>query len=57
VKRLRQGETDILIVPKEVFLGYVDFPSDLLFSDRYVCALDADNPDVGMSITMQEFSA
>ncbi|MET4538426.1 DNA-binding transcriptional LysR family regulator [Arthrobacter bambusae] len=56
-KRLRQGETDILIMPKEVFLEYVDFPNELLFSDRYVCAVDANNPDVGTSITIGEFSA
>ena len=55
--RLRHGETDFLIMPREVFLGYVDFPNELLFSDRYVCAVDADNPDVGASITMQQFSA
>ena len=54
--RLRRGETDFLIMPKEVFLGYVDFPNELLFSDRYVCAVDANNPDVGVAITMQQFS-
>ncbi|MFE4754952.1 LysR family transcriptional regulator [Streptomyces mirabilis] len=54
---LSRGETDLLIIPKDVFPGYADLPHTDLFSDRYVCAVDADNKDVGDTLTRADFEA
>lgn len=53
---LGRGDTDFLIMPREVFPKHVDFPHEFLFRDRYVCAADVDNQDVGSSITLEQFS-
>ena len=55
--RIRRGETDLLILPKDVFPQYRDFPHKPLFSDRYVCAVDASNPDVKGALTLAQVSA
>lgn len=55
--QLRRNLADLLIVPREVLGQAHDFPSSPLFSDRYVCAVGRDNPDVGDTITLDQFSA
>lgn len=55
-ERLRRGDTDLMIMPKEVFPAYASFPHQTLFSDRYICAVDADNTDVGDTLTAEQFS-
>jgi DNA-binding transcriptional LysR family regulator len=55
--RLRRGEVDVVIVPREVFPRYTDFCHLELFTDEWVCAVDADHPGVGTTITIEQFSA
>lgn len=54
---LRRDLADLIVLPSEV-LGP---PGELcvlpLFGDRYLCAVDRDNPDVGDTITLEQFSA
>lgn len=42
---LHTDQADIVIEPREL-IGDTDFPSRHLFSDRWLCAVDADNPHV-----------
>ncbi|MCK6208962.1 LysR family transcriptional regulator [Georgenia sp. EYE_87] len=56
VDRLRRHETDLLIMPKEVFPGHTRYPHQALFVDRYVCAVDADNPDIAVELDLETFS-
>ena len=55
--RLRRGQVDLLLIPREVLVNYRDFPHRLLFQDRFVLAVDADNDSVGNSISLEEFSS
>ena len=55
-ERLRRNQADIVIVPREVFPRYTDFSHEVLFTDEWVCAVDADHPDVGPSISVEQFS-
>ena len=57
VERLARGRVDLVVLPREVFGPWRDYPHLPLFSDRFVCAVDADNDEVGSSITLGEFSA
>jgi DNA-binding transcriptional LysR family regulator len=54
--RLRKNEVDLLIMPREAVEGRVDFPYQPLYRDRYVVALDRGHPDVGDTITLEQFS-
>jgi DNA-binding transcriptional LysR family regulator len=54
---LRNNRADLLITAKEAFPGYVEFPHQFLFQDRYVCAADASHPDLGENITLEQFKA
>jgi DNA-binding transcriptional LysR family regulator len=55
--RLRTGSADVLILPREIAGGAsVRFPHVPLFTDRHVCAVSADNPDVGAAISLEQFS-
>jgi DNA-binding transcriptional LysR family regulator len=54
---LRRNHVDAVIVPREVFPRYTEFCHQELFCDEWVCAVDADHPDVGDTITLEEFSA
>jgi len=56
--QLRDGRADLLIIPREIIRDDgARFPHTRLFSDRHVCAVAADNPEVGDSIGVEEFSA
>lgn len=55
--RLRRGSVDLAILPAEVAGAVAGLPSAELFSDRYVCAVDADNPQVGDTMTVEAFHA
>ena len=57
VERLARGLVDLVVMPKEVFSPYRDCPNLPLFSDRFVCAVDADNDQVGATVSLEEFSA
>ncbi|MEV4644999.1 LysR family transcriptional regulator [Saccharopolyspora sp. NPDC049357] len=54
--RLERGDTDLLVLPQDVYPAHQQFPNDLLFRDRYVAVVDAENSDVGASLTLDEFS-
>ena len=55
--RLRAGSADVVILPREIAGGAsVRFPHVPLFTDRHVCAVSADNPDVGATISLEQFS-
>lgn len=57
VEELRQNKVDLLITAREAFPRHVEFPNEELFTDRYVCAVDADHPQIGEEITLDEFQA
>lgn len=54
-EELRQNKVDLLITAKEAFPRHIDFPHKDLFTDRYVCAVDADHPIVRNAITLDQF--
>ena len=52
---LHTDQADLVIEPREL-LGETDFPSRHLFGDRWLCAVDADNPHVPTSrITWEQY--
>lgn len=52
---LRAGEVDLVIEPYEL-LGGDEFPCRSLFTDRWLCAVDADNPHVpNQGISREEY--
>jgi DNA-binding transcriptional LysR family regulator len=52
--QLSEDTIDLLIMPSEV---PASFPSQVLFEDRWVCAVCAHNPDVGPHMTEKEYLA
>ena len=57
LEQLRTGRADLLILPREIVGGdSARFRHLPLFTDRHVCAVSADNPDVGDTISLDEFS-
>jgi DNA-binding transcriptional LysR family regulator len=56
IERLRRGESDLLIVPREVAGEVGKLGMSPLFTDRFVLAVGADNPNVGETITLEDFS-
>lgn len=55
VEEFRQNKVDLLITAREAFPEHVEFPHETLFSDRFVCAVDANHPEVGDSISLDQF--
>jgi DNA-binding transcriptional LysR family regulator len=55
--RLRRNQVDVVIIPREVFPSYADFGHQTLFSDHWVCAVDAEHPEVTDRITPEQFSS
>lgn len=54
-KLLQADQADLVVEPREL-LGDTDFPTRHLFSDRWLCAVDADNPHVPKSrITLEKY--
>lgn len=59
VERIRRHQADLLLLPREAFARFApveDFPHRVLFQDRYVCAVDADHPEVRDEITLEQFT-
>lgn len=54
-EQLRQNRLDLLILPREALPSYRDFPHSALFSDRYLCAVDKDHPEIGDTISLETF--
>lgn len=57
VERLRQGRSELAIMPREAFTSYREFSHVPLFDDTFVVAVDAGNPVVGTTISREEFSS
>ena len=55
-ERLARHQVDLLIAPTQVFPGYVDYRHEMLYRDRHLVAVDARNPEVGDSISVEQFS-
>ena len=56
--QLRRGLTDFVILPSDVAAPHTrHLPHEELFRDRYVVAVDRDNPAVGDSIDMATFNS
>lgn len=53
--QLRRGDVDMVIVPRELSGQRLTFPHEPLFTDRYVLVVDRNHPDVGDTVTLDEF--
>jgi DNA-binding transcriptional LysR family regulator len=53
---LRRDRIDLAIVPRELMPERVGLPHEELFRDRYICAVDADNDEVGDALTTEQFT-
>ena len=52
---LKTGQADMVIEPRELFAD-IKFPSQVLFGDRWLCAVDAKNPHVRNNrLTMKQY--
>ena len=56
VADLRRDQVDLALVPAEIMPERLGLPRVELFTDRYVCAVAADNPAVGDTLTVEEFT-
>jgi DNA-binding transcriptional LysR family regulator len=54
---LGRGEVDLVLFPIEVDPGMEAFPHRTLFSERYVCTVWNQHPDVGDEITLEMLSS
>ncbi|CAJ1509984.1 LysR family transcriptional regulator [[Mycobacterium] burgundiense] len=54
--RLHSGQADVLIIPREVFSDHRNFPHEVLYRDRLVCAVDSANTAVGDTLTVEQFN-
>jgi DNA-binding transcriptional LysR family regulator len=52
--RLGTGEIDFVVMPSEI---ETNFPGELLFIDRWACAVWRDHPEVGCSLTERQYLA
>lgn len=55
--RLRRGLVDLFVLPREIEQSGARLLSEDLFTDRLVCAVDADNKLVGDSMSRRQFEA
>ncbi len=53
VEFLDRGEVDILVMPEDVVPG--THPKDRLFEDRYVCIVSSDNPEIGDTLSLDQY--
>ncbi|GGF30497.1 LysR family transcriptional regulator [Subtercola lobariae] len=56
VDSVRRNQTDLLIMPRELMPSHLDLPFEELFTDRFVCVVDKDNPVVGAELDREQFS-
>ncbi len=57
VEEFRHNKVDLLITAREAFAEHAEFPHEVLFSDRFVCAVCAGHPEVGEAISLQQFQS
>jgi DNA-binding transcriptional LysR family regulator len=48
-----RGEVDLMIVPERYIVD--DHPSQLLFEEEQICVVCKDNPEVGKSLTLEQY--
>jgi DNA-binding transcriptional LysR family regulator len=53
---LRRDQIDLALVPRELMPEDFGLPHEELFRDRYVCAVDADNQQIGDALTVEELA-
>lgn len=54
---LRRNDVDLLLIPREILQEESrDFHTAVLFRDRYLVAVDQDHPEVGETITLEQFA-
>ncbi|MCW2684121.1 MAG: Transcriptional regulator, LysR family [Blastococcus sp.] len=51
---LRRDQIDLALVPQELMPDRIALPHEELFRDRYVCAVDADNQEIGDTVTLEQ---
>lgn len=54
IDRLGNGEIDFVVMPSEI---ETNFPGELLFIDRWACAVWRDHPEIGCSLTKAQYLA
>jgi hypothetical protein len=52
-----RNQLDIVVAPREAFTDCQSFRNTFLFSDRLLCAVDADNEAVGEKLSLEQFSS
>ncbi len=52
---LERGDVDLMVMPENYLLA--THPSEPLFDDSYVCIASADHPDIGDSLSLDEYLA
>jgi DNA-binding transcriptional LysR family regulator len=57
VEEFRHNKVDLLITAREAFAEHAEFPHEVLFSDRFVCAVCAGHPEVGEAISLEQFQS
>ena len=55
--QLSRNLADLLILPRDLLGPEHQLSVSPLFDDRYVCVVDRDNPDVGDTLTVEQFSS
>jgi DNA-binding transcriptional LysR family regulator len=55
-ERLARNQVDLLIAPKQLFPGYATYCYESLYHDRYVLAVDSANPEIGETVSVEDFS-
>jgi DNA-binding transcriptional LysR family regulator len=54
-EQIDRSQLDLLIYPEDLVPKGVRVRSARLFTDRFVCAVDRDHPDVGERLTEEQF--
>lgn len=57
MEQVHRNQTDMLILPRELMPSRMDLPVEPLFTDTFVCVVDASNTDVGDTISLEQFSS
>lgn len=55
IDEMRRGRVDLLITAQEVISDPGDLAHEVLFKDRYVCAVDGGHPEIKDKITLEQF--
>ena len=53
---LQNNLTDMAIIPMEVWDGHLIYPHEFLYRERYLVAVDRDHPEIGDTISYEQFT-